>query len=729
MHKINLGLFVSTLLLGAVTFSSAANLQDIKVYSSTIDDRFESTKSEVSSVSMLSGDQVDQAHVENIHQVLQGIPGITTEVQSGDSLKIHIRGLENQMYMGEKPGVAVVIDGVPVFERTGRVNIDLDNIESIKVIKGGASYLFGDDALSGAVIITTKRGAKYDHNLVSVESGSHGYQKVLARTGYSSDAMSFHIQASERKGDGYHEGSGYNAQYLNGKLQYYLDEMSDITFGLELSDREKDSHGTVGGITEAENNPESIYTGDQESRDYTRGYDVNLGKFFTTYARDFEDGSNLLLNAYLYTDDTEYLSAPQKKDENGVAQASFDDNDYLYTNAYAQIQRGIKSEYRTSLENFATLIGIDLRSNRYENSSFYRVDQALFDYKTKTTTASFFKAGDPKSDSKTNEKVLALYGESTYALTSSLQVTANLRHDTIKLDYSDYLNNSFDNAFNVYSGRVGANYLLAENTYLYANCSTGFRAPTVQQLYAGDVSTWGSTLNNPDLKPEHSYNYEIGLRSKNSGISYDLSLFQLDRRDFIMKTSGNYGDTDTSDIWDNVGGARHRGIEFAAAGTPVKDLSLNLAYTYLNAEYTDYDTFGMTLGSGWGAAVVNYDVTGNEIPRTPSHRLNVIAEYKVLDQLKVTTEVNAKSKYYADDLNQLEIDGHTTLNLMVNYVTTVSNTPLDLFIRVDNLFDKQYYNTARSSGDRDENGVFDYEDLSITVNPGRVLTAGLSAKF
>ena len=87
--------------------------------------------------------------------------------------------------MGERPGVAVVIDGVPVFERTGRVNIDLDNIESIKVIKGGASYLFGDDALSGAVIITTKRGANYDNIHLSGEVGSFDYRKALARTGFA----------------------------------------------------------------------------------------------------------------------------------------------------------------------------------------------------------------------------------------------------------------------------------------------------------------------------------------------------------------------------------------------------------------------------------------------------------------------------------------------------------------------------------------------------------------
>lgn len=142
-----------------VNSTYAEDLGIIQVESTTIDDKFEQKRGEPSNIGVVSGKTVDKSHTENIQQLLQSIPGVTTEVQSGESLKIHIRGIENQTYMGERPGVAVVIDGVPVFERTGKVNIDLDNIESIKVIKGGASYLFGDDALGGAVIITTKRGA------------------------------------------------------------------------------------------------------------------------------------------------------------------------------------------------------------------------------------------------------------------------------------------------------------------------------------------------------------------------------------------------------------------------------------------------------------------------------------------------------------------------------------------------------------------------------------------
>lgn len=706
---------------------SASDLGTIQVESSTIDDRVKSKRTEVSSTATISGESVDEAHRENIQQILQSIPGVTTEVSTGDSLKIHLRGVENQMYMGEKPGVAIVIDGVPVFERTGKVNIDLDNIESIKVIKGGASYLFGDDALSGAVIITTKKGAKYNHNFATAETGSFGYRKLLARTGYSNEDLSFHIQASEKKSDGYHYNSEYNSKYINGKFQYYIDDLSDITFGLEYSDRKKDGHGTVGGETQAKINPKSKYNGEQRNRDYTRDYNVELLKLFLTYSKDFQNDSNLLVNTYVYTDSTTYLSAPQTKNGAGIADLTLGRDDYIYDTKYDQIQTGLKSEYKKSFESSAAMLGLDLRANKYKEKQTYRVNQALVKYSPwpPTIIPNYYKVGDFKSDSETKENVYALYGEYKQGITKDISATANLRYDLISLDYKDHKKNHFKDDFRVYSYRLGTNYQLDEESTFYVNYSTGFRAPTVAQLYAGSTSAWGLTENNPDLKPEQSLNYELGIRTQKYGIAYEASIFLLDRKDFIMKSSGNYGDTSTADKWDNIGGARHKGLELSASGEITKEVSFNLAYTYLDAKYTKYDNLRMDLGG----TVHTYDVSGNDIPRTSKHQANLILNYQALKSLLLTAEVNSKSDYYADDLNKLKIKGNTTLNLGADYKIKVSDYVVALFARVDNVFDDHYYNTARASGDRDENGVYDYEDLSITVNPGIVYTAGLSVKF
>lgn len=720
---------LSLFLLGATSHIYASeNLGLISVESSTIDDKFMSNKTEASSVSSISGEKIDDSHLENIQQALQQIPGITSEVKSGDSLKIHIRGVENQMYMGEKPGVAVVIDGVPVFERTGSVNIDLDNIESIKVIKGGASYLFGDDALSGAVIITTKKGAKQAYNLATIERGSFGYQKLLAKTGYSNDSMNFHIQGSKRSSDGYWEDSQYSAKYFNGKYQYYIDDSSDITIGGEYSKREKDSHGTVGGVAEAKSNPKSIYNGDMQSRDYSRMYNVELLKLFATYSKDFENNSNLLLSTYIYSDETSFWSGPQTRNITGF-KAIYGDKDYTNDNFYDQTQKGIKAEYRTSSERFATLLGLDLRNNEYKNKTVNRVSHMNRPFGT------LFSAGDTRSQDKTDEEIYAIYGEYKHQINNKLSATLNLRYDTIKLDNTDILlNKNLKKDFDVYSYRVGSNYDISDNQSLFINYSTGFRAPTINQLFAGDTSAWGSTTNNQNLKPEKSHNYEIGTRGFFNTLFYEASIFKLDRKSFIMKTSGNYGDTDTNDMWDNIGGAKHEGFELSLSDQLINNLSYNIAYTFLRAKYTSYDKFGIHFDRNGNdridaGEVEYYNVTGNYIPRTPKHSLNLLLEYKLTPQFTLSPEFNYKSNYYADDLNSIKLPSVTTVNLLANYRTKLNRFDTTFFCRVDNLFNKFYYNTARASGDRDNNLVFNEEDLSLTVNEGRKYTAGLAIKF
>ncbi len=726
-----LSFILSTLLLGSISYAQVIeSLDTINVDSSTIDDRFSSKKTEVSTTTTISAEQVDEAHTENIQQVLQSIPGITTEVKTGDSIKIHIRGVENQMYMGEKPGVAVVIDGVPVFERTGAVNIDLDNIESIKVLKGGASYLFGDDALSGAVIITTKKGAHYNNNFVALEGGSFGYKKLVARTGYSNDVVNFHVQGSERKADGYHEDSNYSAKYFNGKLQYFINDSSDLTFGTEYSKRKKDSHGTVGGETEAQINPKSIYNDDQDSRDYTRMYNVELLKLFLTYSKDFTENVNLLVNTYLYTDDTSFWSSPQTRDGNYVLQPSYDDFDYVFDNMYEQVQKGVKSELRTSSKSFATLLGLDLRDNEYKNKVTYRVNQAK---RTFVVTPNFFEAGDEKSNDTTDENVYAVYGEYKQGITKDLTATANLRYDKIELDYRDYKNQQLEKDFDVYSYRVGTNYNFTKNDTVFVNYSTGFRAPTISQLFTGNTSTYGNTENNPNLKPEESKNYEIGLRGTLfEKYNYEMALFRIDRKDFIMKTSGNYGGSSSTatDMWDNIGGAKHQGLEMSFNSNVTDKFSYNLAYTFLDARYTNYHNLAIDLDGNSNTTNLSYfDVTGNRIPRTSKHSINLILDYFIVPQWKFETEFVKKSSYYADDLNRLKIKGQEAVNLLTQYKMKSNGLDWSFFARIDNLFDNQYYNTARASSDRDDNGTFDKEDLSITVSQGRTFTFGLSMKF
>ncbi len=731
-------------------------VEAITITGSAIDDRFGDGSREPSSVVNLSGRNIEGQHVDNLLQALRAIPGMTVDSAGGDDIKIKFRGIENQRYMGEKPGVAIVIDGVPVFERTGRVNIDLDNIETIKIIKGGASYLFGDDGLSGAVVITTKRGAKYKGVNFEADQGAHGYERYLARAGFATERLSGHVQFTRRGADDYHFQSNYSMDALTGNMRWNINSHSDLTLGFEKEDRFRDKHGTVTGVTAAEKDP----TGTQ-GRDFSRHYDVGLERINATYSNDLSEHTNLLALAYQFKDATKFWSSPQRFSATGAAVTASDA--YTTLNDYDQTQRGAKGEFRTSFGNTAFMVGGEFRRNEYLN-----LTSALTSFRNSPAGATT-TAGTIFGDDVTKEGVEAIYGEAKWSPVRDWTFTGNLRFDHIKLDYAAKpvsgngnvaLNES--KSFSSTSFRVGANWTIASGTYAFGNVSSGFRAPNVDQLYRGSISPTSSVANNPDLKPEQAINYELGARHRFKLMGQDAhvhgTVFLINRKDFILDSSGQYGNSNSTNIgrFENIGGARSRGVELSLGGALSKSVVWEMAYTYLDAYFTRYDKYNLSLGNPRGVLVgtgsckttinwnncyqlVPYNNTGNAVPRTSPHSLNLRATWKAHETLKISPEIDYRSTSWADEVSINKWPGRTLFNLTADYSRKVSwlkGATLSAFVRVDNVFAKRYYSIARGANDSQSyatnfqyDGKYNAEDMSITVDPGRVWRAGISLKF
>ena len=725
-----------------------ALLGEIKVTSSTIDDRFTGKRSEPGSSHEIAGKTVDEKRPENIIQILQSIPGVTADISSGDEIKIKLRGIENQRYMGEKPGVAIVIDGVPVFERTGKVNIDLDNIESVKVIKGGASYLFGEDALVGAVVITTKRGAKYKGVTVAADAGSWGYDRELARVGFGGAWGSGHLQASHRQSDDWYWQSAYRTDYVDGNLRINLSDHSDLTIGFEKSDRIKDKHGSVTGAVQAADDPRGMI-----GRDYARKFDVALQKLHMTYASDPAERSNLLATVYEYRDHTGFMSGPARVDANGAVIANSVQDAYTTWNDYHQVQRGAKGEWRAANDRFGWLLGADFRRNEYRN-----YNTALMDYCTRTGSgcapANRVAAGSVQGNNRTDEDVDAVYGELKFAPAPRWTLTGNARYDHIALDYhagrTMALATPFDRskAFAVSSWRGGAVYTAAEGMDLFGNVSTGFRAPTADQLYNGSISpTGGKTENNESLRPERAVNLELGLRARTSafGIAFDTeaALFQIERKDYIMSSVGQYSAASSTykERYENIGGVRNRGFEWSIKTDRRLPLSLDLAYTYIAAVFTRYDAFFQTVGSPYVASPqqVRYDNTGNRVPRVARHQLNTAFGWQARDGVRLALEMDARSWSWADEINRVKLPGRALFSMQANYdmqgAGPFGSSKWSWFARVDNLFDRDYWVTARGTGDSanyrtgNYDGVYNADDPSIVVGKPRSWMVGVTASF
>ncbi|MCL7462917.1 TonB-dependent receptor [Pseudomonas sp. NW5] len=720
-------------------------LESLTVTGSTISDRFAADSRVVSSTTVIEHEEISERHATNLIEVLRAVPGVTADLSGeGDSIKIKLRGIENQRYMGEKPGVAIVIDGVPVFERTGKVSVDLDNIQSIRVVKGGASYLFGEDALAGAVIITTKRGAGHEGVAIEHDRGSFGYQRDSLRGGFASEHLAGHLQWVSRRSDGYYELSERDTTSLSGNLQYFLDDVSDLTFGFEVSERFRDREGSVSGATMAKYDPRGV----SEGRGYTRQFDVELSRYNLTYSRDFSATGTLQLLGYQYTDDTRYWSAPIRYDAQGRPVSDNQVDQYQNDNDYAQVQQGLKFEIRETFGRLGLMGGAEVRRNTFDEQATAKESYAT----TIRPRLIVVEQGTLKSDYLTEERTRALYSEAQLSLDKGLTLVANYRFDSTDLDGLDRLAGGLHTGdrYQNHSWRLGFNKALSADLSLYGAVSTGFRNPTVSQ-YA----------DNPDLDPETAYTYEIGLHQDSQWLGWptrlNASLFYIDRRDFITSNVGQYVNdkaaSAAADIEEprpeNIGGVTSRGFELALSTEVRHRLSFDLAYTFLQSRFKDYDNYFLALGNPYGALVsdpaqfsnpasqvlfLRYDNSGNSVPRTPRHLLNLRVNWFPVEHWKLSGEMDYRGTSYADELNQETLPSRTLFNLALSHqrrFMAPGDIPLQFtaFLKVDNLLDERFYSSARGFYDSDANGVYNREDLSIVVDPGRVWQAGVALRF
>ena len=174
--------------------------------------------------------------------------------------------------------------------------------------------------------------------------------------------------------------------------------------------------------------------------------------------------------------------------------------------------------------------------------------------------------------------------------------------------------------FNVYSHRIGLTRDLSDSATLFLSRSTGFRAPSIDQLFNGTISLDAKVLNNPNLKPEQAVNYDLGLRGNfpafDNTFTYETTLFLLDRKNYIMSSIGQYSAATLANpqMYENIGGMRSKGLELSLQSDAKKTFSFDLAYTYLNAYFTQYDNFYLGLGNPYVPATytqVHYNLTGN----------------------------------------------------------------------------------------------------------------------
>jgi vitamin B12 transporter len=209
-------------------------------------------------------------------------------------------------------------------------------------------------------------------------------------------------------------------------------------------------------------------------------------------------------------------------------------------------------------------------------------------------------------------------------------------------------------------------------TKLKATYGTGFKAPTLYQLYV-DNPAFGQ-LANPTLRPETSSGYDFGFEQPlmNDRLRFGATYYRNRIKDLI--SGNNFDPVTLTFTYLNIGSATMQGVEAFAAVDVSDQLKVRADYTHTDAKDVD---------------------TGLRLLRRPSNKVSVTAIWTPLDRLTVTTTFLHVSSWVDVSrggdvfIPRLNAPPYTTVNVAAEY--KVDNN-ITVFGRIDNLFNAHYEN-------------------------------------
>jgi iron complex outermembrane receptor protein len=338
---------------------------------------------------------------------------------------------------------------------------------------------------------------------------------------------------------------------------------------------------------------------------------------------------------------------------------------------------------------------------------------------------------------------LGLYATDTFDLTARLSLTLSGRFNHARLKMRDLTGDApdldGDHSFDRFNPAAGLAYRLAQDVSLYGGYAEANRTPTALELACSDpldpCLIEGALVSDPPLKQVVAHTWEAGVRGRrrlaDGGYRWRLGLFRTDSDDDILALASAIQGRGS---FANVPGTRREGIE-AEAGLAQGRWSAYAGYSYLQATYRFTGDLPSP-NSPFADPDGNVRVTpGDRIGAVPAQRLKVGGDVSLTPAITLGGDVLAvgPQPLEGDEAGQdARLKAYWVASLHGSWRITPG---LELFGRIDNLFDRRYatYGTYFET-DALENVSpsplpDDASPVSVTPAPPRAFLLGVRARW
>ncbi|MDI1298169.1 TonB-dependent receptor [Methylotenera sp.] len=635
---------------------------------------------------------------------------------------VNFRGFTASPLVGTPQGLSVYQDGVRVNEPFGdTVNWDLipQNAISSIALMPGSNPLFGLNTLGGAVSVQTKSGEHNPGGGVQVSGGSWGRWAVEGEYGGKLDnGVSYFFAGNKFEESGWRDSSPSDVLQGFGKLGW-SNEKTDVDISFTGADNELTGNGYQAQSLLNTFGRESIYT----KPDITKNKLLFVNAKVSTW---LSDEFLLTTNAYYRKNRTSSYNGDLSDDWAALG----DDEGVINRGHVNQKGYGLGSQltWVTDKNQLTGGVSADLSRINFEQTS-----QLFSTFDAARGVGGTLDDVEQDVLLKGRSRTWSVFATDTYNATSKLALTASARYNNTRINNSDDINPvagtynpvtgagslTGSDTYSRFNPAVGLTYSMMPELNMYAGYNEGNRAPSVIELGCSDPNSPcllpNALAGDPPLKQVVAKTFEGGVRGKFSDIAkWSLSAYRATNYDdliFIASTS-----TTGAGYFNNVGKTRRQGIDLGLSGE-AGDFRWSAGYSYIKATYESSFDIASDVNSSNVGGVITVN-PGDNIPGIPKHQLKLRGEWSALPTWTIGASAvffsdqyargNENNQHQADGVNFFgsgKIGGYGVLNLDTRY--TLPNTGWQVFAKVNNVFDRDYYTSALlGQSGFDANGAF-----------------------
>ncbi|MCB8448938.1 TonB-dependent receptor PqqU [Klebsiella aerogenes] len=621
-------------------------------------------------VSVVNGDDMRQAAPRiNLSESLGAVPGLQVQNRQNyaQDLQLSIRGFGSRSTYGVR-GLRLYVDGIPATMPDGQgqtSNIDIGSIDSLEVLRGPFSALYGNSS-GGVINVNTQTGSQPPTIEASSYYGSFGtWHYGLKATGAVGDGtqagdVDYTVSTNRFTTHGSRDHSGARKNLANAKLGVRINDVSKLTLLFNSVDIKANDPG---GLTydEWRNNPQQSPRGDQ----YNTRKTVKQTQAGLRYERQLSQQDDLSVMMYAgERETTQYQSIPVAAQDNPSNSGGVIDLTRHY--------QGIDTRWTHRGE---LLVPVTFTTGlNYENMSEQRKG-----YENFVVTNDGVQLGE-KGNLRRNERNLMWnvdpYLQTQWQLTDKLTFDAGVRYSSVWFDSNDHYvtednpDSSDSTSYHKWLPAGSLKYAVTEAWNVYLSAGRGFETPTITELSYRSKNIAGLNLG---LKPATNDTVEIGSKLRVANGLLTAALFQTDTDNEIVADYSAGGRTS----YKNAGKTRRQGVELGLDQQFGDSWKLKVAWTWLDATYRTN-------------VCDSSDCNGNRIPGIARNMGYASFGYQPEQGWYAGSDIRYMGDIMANDANTAKAPSWTVVGLTTGYKWSYGKMDMDLFGRVDNLFDRTY---------------------------------------